>query len=548
MSERTTRADGSAPRSAEMRSAKGAAPLWGVAICGLALLAFRGLWLAPTDYDVDALLFLPGGLPTLAVLALFGWMVYGRRERLRCLARAASPTAASPIRRRLRWSATLAWTGVGALLFVWATRTGKVDLLLPALAALVLAWATAWRGARSARALGLPACVLLLGIRLPKPLQDELLWLLQRRTAESAAWLLELAGREFSQSGVILHNAEHTFHVIDSCSGLNGIGILVLIGLVVRELFREAGARLWLVAAVAPALAFVLNAVRVALVAASPEPEKLAGIEGDHTPQGLAVLMLGTVLLYGLGRLLSLGRRGAQGDETTRGGEGEERSDEPSIAAEPRGLALATGLVMAALALASFLVPRLPPPLPIVQRFAVDFPETKAGWTSSPAPHEPLFTGVFARGFHRRYQIEGGPLQAPDIVDVLVGYEDASHPDSTRMFSSKALVPGPDWQLESVRSKQIWALDREIEWAMASRPPGSERALVYLWRPRDRGIGREALRALLGIESNPWQRTRPRAFVQLIVYARHDGALALDRAKQRLDRFVLAFRDDLQAL
>jgi hypothetical protein len=200
------------------------------------------------------------------------------------------------------------------------------------------------------------------------------------------------------------------------------------------------------------------------------------------------------------------------------------------------------------LTLASFLIPRFPPPLPPFQRVAIDFPEAKAGWTSSPAPHEPLFTGVFAHGFHRRYQIEGGPFQAPEIVDVLVGYEDPSDPGGTRLLSSMALVPGPDWQLESERSDRIWGLDREIEWAMASRLPGSERALVHVWRPADRGLAREAGRALLGIETSPWRRAHPRALVRLVVYARHDGVLALDRAKQRLDRFVLAFRDELQAL
>lgn len=547
MSKRAKGAGESPTRLAAWHTAAGVRPFWLAAIGGLTLLAFRGLWIAPTRYDVDALLFLPGGLPTLAVIALSGWMLFGRLE---LLARSASPKKTSSVCVRLRRSAAFASACVGTLVFFWASRTGKVDLLLPALAAFFVAAATGWGGARGLRAIGLPAFVLLLGIRLPKPLEDEFVWLLQRWTADSAGWLLELVGRQFNQSGVILHDAEHSFHVIDSCSGMNGIGILVLIALVARELFREAGLRVWFVVAAAPMLAFLLNVVRVAVVAASPDPEKLAGIGGDHTPQGLAVLMLGTVLLYGLGSLLARGRHGIRSRTPLLDpdGGGEENHDASGIADESGRLVVAFTLMLCALALASFLIPRFPPPPSSFQRVVVDFPESKDGWTSIPAPHEPLFTGVFARGFHRRYQIAGGPYQAPEIVDVLVGYEDPSLSDSTRLFSSKALLPGPDWQLENEHLDRIWALDREIEWASASRLPGSERALVHVWRPGDFGLWRESWRALLGMEMSPWHRARPRALVRLVVYARHDGALALDRSKQRLDRFVVDFRDELQAL
>ncbi len=538
MSERPPDVDGSGRRPAASGTAAGAQFFRIAAIGGLTLLAFRGLWQAPARYEVDSILYRPGGLPAFAVVALCGWMVYRRRDRLRHVARAGSPRAASAMRDRADLAVALASAGIGTLLFIWATRTGKADLLLPSLAAFAMAWATASRGARAIRAIGLPAFVLMLGVRLPKPLEDEFVWLLQRRTAESAAWLLDLSGQSFSQSGVILYDAEHTFHVIDSCSGMNGIGILVLIALIVRELFREAGSRVWIVVVVAPGLAFFLNAVRVAVVAASPDPEKLAGIEGDHTPQGIAVIVLGTLLLYGLGVLLARARREAPAVEP----------GERGIVAGPSRLVVASIPSMGALALASLLIPQFPAPRSPARHEVIDFPEAKDGWTSMPAPHEPLFTGVFARGIHRRYQIEGGPRQAPDIVDVLVAYEDPLYPEATRLFSSKALLPGPDWQLENERLDRIWALEREIEWASASRPPGSERALVHVWRPGDLGLAREAWRDLLGIETSPWRRARPRALVRLVVYARNDGALALDRSKQRLDRFVVAFRDELQAL
>ncbi|MHA7840193.1 MAG: hypothetical protein ACX98W_22240, partial [bacterium] len=55
----------------------------GSALIGvLALTAYRMLWLGPARYDVDSLLFLPGGLPALTVLLLASWLVWRRRSQL----------------------------------------------------------------------------------------------------------------------------------------------------------------------------------------------------------------------------------------------------------------------------------------------------------------------------------------------------------------------------------------------------------------------------------------------------------------------------------
>jgi hypothetical protein len=96
------------------------------------------------------------------------------------------------------------------------------------------------------------------------------------------------------------------------------------------------------------------------------------------------------------------------------------------------------------------------------------------------------------------------------------------------------------------RRERIWLLDRAADLAVFSR--GEEQAVSYAWRPRDRGLWRESWRAWLGLESTPFRRERPRAAVRLVAYAPHDGQLVLDRAKQRLDRFVRDFREELNAL
>ena len=261
----------------------------------LGVLAYRALLqgVLATDYGMESWFFRPSQLPPLLILAVAGWLVWRRRERLR------------PGRERRAPLLVGALAVLGAAVFGWALLTRTADLFLPSLSVNVLGFAAASRGGAGCRAALLPALVLLFGAPIPAPLQDEILWHLQGWTASGAGRLLDAAGREFVQGGVILRNAEYAFHVIDACSGLKGIEILTLISLVVRELFANSGRRQWLGVALAPALGFALNVVRIAYIAASPNPEALAGVEGDHTPQGLAVLVAGTGFLYALGHAMA---------------------------------------------------------------------------------------------------------------------------------------------------------------------------------------------------------------------------------------------------
>jgi len=515
------------------------------------LIAYRALWLEPGTVDVDHLVFLPGRLPPGLVCGVALWLLWRRRTRL-------TPEVSSPPRLTIL---ALSLASCGLFLFIWSTLTGKTDLLLPSLVALGLAVATALRGRVGLGAGLVPALVLLLGVRIPNPLEDEIVWGLQLWSARWSGRLLEFLGQDFIQSGVILRRGDHVFHVIDSCSGLNGILVLLLVAVIVRELFRErsSGPGLWLLVGAAVPLGLMLNVVRVAYVAASPYPGKLTGAEGDHTFQGLAVLMSGTVVLYGLGWALAehpgpeaLGRSREKQPPTERvtvgaappaGIDSSHRVGSFTPIATPS--LLVAILWLCALAAFSWLLPRFEAPPVTARRVQLDLPKQKAGWTSGPAPHDLFFTGVFPSGLHRRYQAQRFPGRPPDIVDLLIGFEDVTRPSASRLISSKSSVPGPEWQIERRESSRIWLLDREAERVLASRKPGGEHALVYVWRPRDRGLALESLRALLALDLSPWHRTRPRAVVRLVAYAPHDGQRTLDRARQRLDRFTRVFREEL---
>jgi exosortase len=496
-------------------------------VCAAGLYAYRPLWLATNAWDIEGVLFRPEDLPSIGVPILVAWLLWRRRNSLRALPADRAPLAAC----------LLCALGLG--LFVWSQLTGKFDLLLPSLTAHALGFAAWTRGKEGLRWVLFPSLVLLLGLQLPRPLEDEIVWRLQVGTARSAGWLLEVLGRDVIQSGVILRDAEHTFHVIDSCSGLNGIAILTGIALIVRELFAEARLRSWLLIPIAPLLGFPLNVLRVTYVAASPDPEALAGVEGDHTAQGLAVVMAGTAILYALGWLLA---RGTNPDEAL-----------PASDGSVRGLDARTWLAaagwLALLGLLSATLPRFPGGQEEPRHsMALALPEQRSGWRGRAGPHDPLFTGVFSAVLHRRYELAGPSSHPAAAVDLMIGLIERDRPAATRLVSSKLLVPGPEWDLVRRQREPLWLLGREADVALASRRPGGERALVYAWRPGDEGLWSESWRSLLALDASPFRRSQPQRVVRVIAYAPHEGQLALDHARQTLNRFIQLFREELDAL
>jgi len=492
-----------------------------VALCGL---AYRPLWTGWGSQHLDQLVFRPGPVPVPLVVAISAFLLWRRRERL-----AALPDRPAPL-------LAVALAAAGSAFFVWSHLTGKVDLLMLSLAGNGLALAAASHGARGCRVALLPAGLLLLGVAIPRPLEDEWVWQLQLGSARGAGWVLDALGRSFVHSGVVLRNESHSFQVIDGCSGLTGIAILVLVAFVVRDLFADAGWRSWLVVVLAPPLGFVLNVVRVAYVAASPNPETLAGFQGDHTPQGIAVLMAGTAILYGVGWALPPGLRATS------------QPPAPASAGSSRDRTwVLAGVGLAVLAALPLALPRFEPPR-AAARHRPEWPATHAGWTSRPTSSDPLFLGSLPEGLQTRYELDESSRPVPEIVDVVIAYDIPAMPPSSRVLSSKLLRPGADWDRLRTRSDRVWILDQESKLSLATWGPDDEHALVYTWRIRDCGLACESLRSFLALEASPFRRERPRGIVQLVAYAPHDGQLVLDWAKQRLDRFATAFRAELADL
>jgi exosortase/archaeosortase family protein len=499
-------------------------------LLAIGALAYRPLvstaFELPSGAQFEGWLFRPSQLPAPLVIALAVWLLLRRRRQL-----LAVPARSAPL-------ITVLGIVLGGSLFVWAQLTRTADLLLPALSATLLAFAAAARGRAGCRAVALPALVLPFGAQLPLPLLDEIVWRLQLRTTSAAAWLIEGLGREIVHGGVTLRTAGHSFQVIDTCSGLNGIAILSLVALIVRELFASASARVWLLLPLAPALGFALNAVRIAYVATRPDPETLAGMQGDHTPQGLAVLIAGTAILYAVGWALA------------RSGEvASPRSGKPSEAGPVSGTVW--GLAAGGLAIQAAVSASLPPfdlTDAAILKPTIELPERAAGWESERLIGDLMFFGTGGQLIHRRYQpVAEGQRAAEQAVEIFVGFETSGSPERNLLLSSKLAWPGPDWDIVHSSGTTLWTLQRDAELTIASRRPGTEHAVVYSWRPGDLGLWRESWRSLLALDSTPFRRGRARRVVRLMAFAPHDGALVLERARQRLDAFLAVFRAELAA-
>jgi exosortase len=475
----------------------------------------------PSWYQIELWLFRPGQLPAPLVFGLAAWLLWRRRGRLRALPAGASAGLA------------VALALVAGAWFVWARLTSAAHLLLPALAATLIAWAAATRGRAGARAVLAPALVLLLGLPIPMPLRNEIVWRLQLATASAARPVLAWFGRDFIREGVILSNSAHSFHVIDGCSGLQGIATLIAVAVVVRELFALAGVRAWALFALAPVLGYALNVVRIAFVAGSANPEAYAGLQGDHTPQGVALLAGGTALLYGSGQLLA--RRVAHA---------------PAAAAAPTARSGGWVAVLAGLAALAVLSIALPPfPRPRIAPWQrPGFPEASEGWTSEPLHSDPFYlpAAIAEQTVYRRYQPGADPQ--PRVVDALIGGEGNEGIETSDLFASKLMWPEPEWTMLRRAHVPVPDLGLDADLSIAARAVGPERAVVFHWLVRDEGLVRESLRSLLALEASPFARTKPRVVVRLVAFAPSEEPVAVDLAKQRIERFIAAFHAQLSAL
>jgi exosortase/archaeosortase family protein len=376
--------------------------------------------------------------------------------------------------------------------------------------------------------MAVPSLALLFAIPIPDPLDNEILWALQRSAAAGALWLHTLVGLGTTGEAVMLQRESSGFLVIEECSGLRGLLTLGLVSLVIRDLFAHAGPRVWWVVLLAPPVAWGINVVRVAWIAAGDASAEASG----HLGQGVVTLLAGTVVLFFVGHFLS---RGVPEPEQA-----------PPVSGPWPWRAACAGLAL--IVAAAAVVPTRPPPPPLRLSLEGGFAD-RDGWVGERLAADLLFIGHVAVGgvLQRRYERRTGGSEV-ELVELFVGLERANRARESP-WSSKLALPGRDWSLLEVSTEQDWRLFREVDVAIAAR--GEQRALVQTWRLGGAGVLRETLRSFFAAGpafDRGGAGRKPRSFVRLVTPIRSAGSAGRDRARQVLGRFLVAFGGELEAL
>jgi exosortase len=491
--------------------------LWVAGALALSIAAYwplvAGPWSSSLGWGVvEREFFDPVALPVGMVLAVAGWMAWRRRGALAALDAAPHPAA-------------LPFALFGLACAVWARRADAADWLIFSLGWNALAFAVAARGIGAVRILAVPLVALLFAVPIPDPLENELIWALQRIATRGALWIHSLAGLGTRGSDVMLQHGESGFLVIEECSGFRGILTLTLASLVIRELFVHAGGRAWLVVGLAPPLAVAINIVRVAWIASGDA----ASSDLDHVAQGVSTLLAGSAALFCVGLLLARGH-----DETS--------------APPPIGGAWPWRPACGALGLLVLVAAAIPPRPASVRRpvAPADGFADRAGWVGEVAPTDYLFIGrvAIAGIVSRRFERRTMEWEQPQVVQLFVGSESPERPRDSP-YSGKLALPGRDWSLLELSTQRDTRLFREVEVGVAAR--GTQRALVQFWRLGEEGAFRENLRSFLAVSGGQLDRP-PRRVVRLVTPILREGPTGRRQARHVMDSFLIAFGGELEAL
>ena len=502
----------------------------------LALVAaFRAILVAPFGLsdpgEFEYWFFIPNRDSGAVSVFIAAWFLWNRRERLSEL-----PPA------EIGW---IHWAVASLILpaFIWAVWVSAEALLIPVLCLTIAAIAWAWGGRAALAIVVMPCAAFMLAFPPPAPLQAEIIWRLQNITAGGSNLLLSLAGYAPQLEGTEIRLGNHAFVIIEACSGWRGIQVLSIVALAAGEL-RELSFRrtLWVVLAAIP-LGIGLNVMRACLVMLTQEDLKAAFFE-SHTPQGIAVLVIGGVVLYALAMRLEDDARPDGGAESSSAGISS--FDSRSLG---RSRWIAFGLIVPlVLAGASVLIPIFhegpqPPPH---KRFGFRLAAGK--WIGTELGLDYFFPYSTAANpqFHAEYRkpnLKGGEK----LVDLFIGWETPKPSGLERMPNAKLLVPASDWTLISRESAIVWQFGFDAERAIVTRSDRSKFSYVIAWRVRDRGLFAESLLSLAGLPGcgespNGCPRIVVRIVVPIFQYDADGRELAKETANEFIDDFILPLK------
>jgi exosortase len=496
---------------------------------GLALLfafAFRpmggdGFVRLPTSSQIEVWFFDTRGSSAGLVACVAAWMAWRRLPELgRGLARTPR-------------SLPIALAALFVFVYVWARLNEAGDLLFVALALLLASFSALKAGPRGLRVMAVPIAALLFALPIPSPLNNEILWTLQNWSASGTARLLELFGIEIWRSGSYLTHGEIHFLVIEGCSGLRSILTLTLLSLVIRDLVDARHRSGWLLVVIAPPLALALNVLRISvIVLGSTQVEQAA--EDTHLGQGLAVLAVGSIILFVIGHYLG----------SAPAPEGRAPSPHRGVEVLPLGRA---ALLLALLGGASLAI--APFALPIrSEAKQIDLPMEAGDWEGEEAVVDYPYIGMLPRGHIEQRHYWQGRAEEPgsrsNPIEVLIATDSGKRPRGSPV-TTKLIAPARGWQVEQTTRTHSWMLGRDIQVSRLSA--GTRRRLVYSWSLHDKGFWRDSWRSLLALERGPFERARTRLMIHLSTEI-GEGKDAERNAKVHLDGFLYDLNVPLRAL
>ncbi len=487
--------------------------LWLVGTGILALAAYRELFRvepqAEISEELEIWLLMPSETSAAIVAALACWLLYRRRQRLAALDPRAGPV----------WLTALL-LGLGLAVFAWGTYTGASDLLAFSLMASALAVGNLFWGTPALRVLAVPVGFLIFAVPLPAALLNAIVFRFQLWTAELTGLLLYLIGLPAYVTGDQILREGDSFTIVEGCSGLRSVETLTMLSVLMIDLFRRRGWHAALLLAVAPPLAFLLNAWRAVFLMLNP----LSSTTVVHNAQGIAILLAGVLLIFLLDGLLA-----------------RLLPDPPRPAAPARRpgalgwqRALAATAAFGVLAALALWLPVWEPPAAGVPRLEGRLPQQLDGWHATELKSNYyVFLGRtgFSQTLERRYR------RGTEAVDLFVGVSD--HRDRLRAaWSPKTILPGSGWIVEEAGREPLPAAGRDVEFRVLRS--GTRRILVYHWRAELGGLAGEALRSLAALDQSPLRRSRHALVVRVTTELGAPSARNRQAAEERLADFSAA--------
>jgi EpsI family protein len=508
------------PRTARGGGLLGA--LWLMASGLLGAIAYRDLVRveprAEIAEELEIWLLMPSETSAAVVAALAGWLLYRRRQRLALLEPRPGPAGLT---------AALFAAGLGVA--AWALYTRAGDLLAFSLMANALGIGNLFWGLPGLRAMWLPVAFLVFAVPMPAALLNAIVFRFQLWTADLTGLLLYLVGLPAYVTGDQILREGDSFTIVEGCSGLRSVETLTMIAVLMLDLFRRRGLHAVLLVVAAPPIAFLLNGWRAVFLMLNP----LASTSLVHDAQGIAILLGGVLLLFGLDGLLArlLGERPVPQPP---------RSAQPGEISWARALT-ATAVLGGAAALALWM-PRWERPPGGVPRLSGRIPERIEDWKSTDIQSKYyVFLGRvgFAQTLERRYR------RGAEAVDLFVGVSD--HADRLRVpWSPKTVLPGSGWIVEESGEIRLEGVEDTVDFRVVRS--GTRRLLVYHWRDGTDGLAGEALRSLAALDQSPLRRSRHAVVVRVTTELGAPSARNRREAEERLSSFSAAIRDLLDPL